>query len=517
MKRNININEKEKQQAAHSGRHRLLIGLLAMFALPSVSVYAESEIYKAEGPKGEGTVIGGLSATDAAEGFIHQAFFHDDPAAVGASANMGERLTGPERGLYMKLKETCSAMTQRTEAGDELTASTIVRISVDELAEFFPQTEYTAEELGVETIIVDDEISQEAANAFYEKFEIDAAAAVDALLADSPYDYYWFDKTKGYYYSYPAIGTYGKSIFFDPKGYYEIGLYVAEEYAAGRTAETTDFDRSFTNAVCDAADTAAAIVKTHKNDSDIAKLYAYKDEICDRVSYNHAAADNDDTPYGNPWQAVWVFDGDPDTNVVCEGYSKAFQYLCDLSAFHTPIYTICVSGTMNGGAHMWNIVAMDDGKRFMADVTNCDEGSIGEPYDLFMAGYTAYRPENPLPEYDFLVKGETITYIYDDRTVKLFRSSELNMTNQLFDPKEYPEANEEGEPDTLYLPKGLKVIEEEAFAGIASEMVVVPDGCTAIRSRAFYACPNLTRVILPDSCQDIAADAFEGCGEIQFD
>ncbi len=48
---------------------------------------------------------------------------------------------------------------------------------------------------------------------------------------------------------------------------------------------------------------------------------------------------------------------------LCEGYSKAFAYLCQLSG----IECFCVSGT-SSGAHMWNIVKID-GKWCQMDVT----------------------------------------------------------------------------------------------------------------------------------------------------
>ena len=38
---------------------------------------------------------------------------------------------------------------------------------------------------------------------------------------------------------------------------------------------------------------------------------------------------NNGLPYGDPWQLIYVFDDDPDTNVVCEGYAKAFKYEAD--------------------------------------------------------------------------------------------------------------------------------------------------------------------------------------------
>ena len=69
--------------------------------------------------------------------------------------------------------------------------------------------------------------------------------------------------------------------------------------------------------------------------------------------------------------------------MVCEGYSKAFQYLCDLS----DITCYTVTGIMNGGTgegpHMWNIVA-NNGKYYMADITNSDEGTVGEDGGLFL-------------------------------------------------------------------------------------------------------------------------------------
>ena len=521
MKRSFNIFGKVKQQTVYSGRRRLfigLLGLLAMSALPSVYAYAGTETYDVKCPVREGTVTGGISNTEAAEGFIHQAFFHDEPAAAGASANLGGRLTEAEQVLYKTMKESYSAMTTRSTSGGGTSFSTILKIPAADLMDYFSETRFTAEELGVDSVIEvidgDNYISREAMDAFYTKIQFNPEKVINALAADSPYDFYWFDKTAGYYYYFTGLGCDGESLWIDSAGndYFVVELFVAQEYAVSRTRGTTDFDLSFTNAVCNAADTAAGIIETYKNKSDIDKLYAYKNEICDRVDYNNDAADYP-IPYGNPWQVIWVFDGDPDTKVVCEGYSKAFQYLCDLSTFHTPIYTICVSGTMDGGAHMWNIVAMD---RYMADVTNCDDGTIGAPDDLFMATYTTYKPGTSLSEYIFKIKGRSISYIYDDKTVSLFRSNELEMTDLLFDPEDYPEANIEGDHDILHLPRGLKVIEEEAFAGIISEMVIVPEGCISIRSRAFYGCPNLKRVILPESCTDIAPDAFEGCGEVQI-
>ncbi|MDO5143451.1 MAG: leucine-rich repeat protein [bacterium] len=69
---------------------------------------------------------------------------------------------------------------------------------------------------------------------------------------------------------------------------------------------------------------------------------------------------------------------------------------------------------------------------------------------------------------------------------------------------------------TLVLPSMLQIIEEEAFCGnLSIGKVVVPDGTTEIRSRAF-ADSSLVAIELPDSLTRIADDAFEGCDQFQL-
>lgn len=65
---------------------------------------------------------------------------------------------------------------------------------------------------------------------------------------------------------------------------------------------------------------------------------------------------------------IYVFDGDEATNVVCEGYAKAFQYLCDLDG----ITYYSVSGTMNGGTGTLTVSAAGgdyNGTPYTATVT----------------------------------------------------------------------------------------------------------------------------------------------------
>ena len=67
---------------------------------------------------------------------------------------------------------------------------------------------------------------------------------------------------------------------------------------------------------------------------------------------------------------------------------------------------------------------------------------------------------------------------------------------------------------TLNLPSGLKVIGEEAFAGVAAERIVVPAGVTTIASGAFADCPNLIELVLPSGITAFAADALGTSGPV---
>ena len=65
---------------------------------------------------------------------------------------------------------------------------------------------------------------------------------------------------------------------------------------------------------------------------------------------------------------------------------------------------------------------------------------------------------------------------------------------------------------TLVLPSDVRYIQQSAFEGTHMSSVIVPNGCTAIGSRAFANCANLTSITLPDTITQIADDAFTGCG-----
>lgn len=273
---------------------------------------------------------------------------------------------------------------------------------------------WTKQELGVTgDWSVDQSFTEEAKNAIQTKiFTQDTSKIIDVLLADCPYELYWFDKTKGYSSTaYPSASVSGETLTF--KGGLEFSFAVAQDYQDNK--DQYSVSSSKIAAVTAAIATADKIVADNKGKSDYEKLEAYKDEICKLTDYNDAAADKANaTPYGDPWQLIYVFDGNSDTTVVCEGYSKAFQYLCDQSQFtNASCYT--VTGTMSGGTgegrHMWNIVKLD-GNNYLVDVTNSDAGTVGADGGLFLAGGSGSVQDG------YTV--HTVSYIYDPDVIDLY-------------------------------------------------------------------------------------------------
>ena len=253
-----------------------------------------------------------------------------------------------------------------------------------------------------------------------------------ALLADLPYALYWHDKTMGIVYSYiPDNGL--KDVTFKFK--------VAAEFRGG-SLYTTNIPN-----VPAAVAAAKQVVSANRGRSDYDKLQAYRQYICDQVSYNSGI--NAGTAYGNPWQLLWVFDGDASTNVVCEGYAKAFKYLCDLTeesnGWIGSVETLDVTGTMDGGRHMWNVVRIN-GTNYLADVTNCDQGMVGYPTELFLCGIQTKGSS-------MYHQGTETTYIYDTDTRNSFKAADLAVSAAGFDP------------GAATVPANVKLVSAKAVSG----------------------------------------------------
>jgi len=228
---------------------------------------------------------------------------------------------------------------------------------------------FTFDELGV-TGFSDSNLREKVK----EHMPVDQDALVDALLFSHPYELYWYDKSAGCSMAYGILGETSSAGDFIKVTNFHFKYSVASEYQDG---DRFKVNSTFGTALTAAATSVRNIIRDSAGYDDYNKLLYYNDMICLMTDYNRDAVNNG-AAYGNPWQLVWVFDGNDSTKVVCEGYSKAFQYLCDNTAFDSDsIYAICVYGSIPEGGHMWNIVHMEDGKNYLVDVTNSDPGGNG--------------------------------------------------------------------------------------------------------------------------------------------
>ena len=309
------------------------------------------------------------------------------------------------------------------------------------------QMTFTKEELGIggDMLVLGDDgqyhFSEETGAAIEKAVNevMDMDMLLDQLLAHHPYELYWFDKSFGegairFKYSY---GTDGQQTVM--VGDFVIMMAVSQDYAVTDAATQQYYlyspDKAKTGAATAAAATAAQVVAENQGKGTYGKLVAYAEYIKNAVSYNYAAADkNNGYPYGDPWQLIYVFDDDPDTNVVCEGYSKAFKYLCDLTWTGSDPEVACYlpTGTMDGGTgaglHMWNIVSIG-GVNYLTDITNCDSGTTGAPDQLFLCGAEGSVDAS----YAAATTNGTVTYVYDKETLALY-DKELVLSATKYSP-----------------------------------------------------------------------------------
>ena len=328
-----------------------------------------------------------------------------------------DNLVGNDLALYNALIPRIQAVAAGT------TTNTEFEILISDLGSI--KTSWTASELGVSEFTGSNVLGYADAN-----FTINYSKIINALLEDYPYDLYWYDKTKG-------TKLLGYSVSYNSSVFYIVGsiwfkMCVSANYSKTGAAETFDTNATLPARVETAKTTALNVVTAHAEETLLQKLTSYRDYICNNVNYNHDAVGETPPPYGDPWQLVWVFDGVDDTKVVCEGYAKAFKYLCDLSNF-TDAECLLATGNMAGGTgsggHMWNVMRMDDGRNYLIDVTNCDAGTVGYPDKLFMA----YNPSGSYAtSYTFTTTTPNITYTYYDNTKSLLGEQALTISTSAY-------------------------------------------------------------------------------------
>ena len=238
----------------------------------------------------------------------------------------------------------------------------------------------------------------------YSPVDADMTLVQEALLFDYPFEMYW------YYGCYSGRGSNFYRVIMVPNPYYQ---------ADGFDHNSSPYiDTDKTKKASAAAENIYTIKTRYEASSDYDKLSAYVDEICALVEYDTEAAKNSETLYptdNRPWTLINVFDNDPATNVVCEGYSEAFQYLCDESTFRGDVVCFSVTGDIPGGGHKWNIVRIE-GISYLMDVTNYDYNHITDRSFLFLSGGTGSVAAG------YTVDG--ILYTYHDKTMNIYGSGE---------------------------------------------------------------------------------------------
>lgn len=368
------------------------------------------------------------------EGYLYQVNGLDVPEVVKAegSGNTASRpatyavaLNDATKSIYGKLVPEIKAI-----ANGERTSS-IVKVEGLNIT-------YYKSDLGLDTLVTGNSFTAEAQAKVKQLFTADVSADVllTSLITHLPYELYWFDKTNGIQIFYEMTGT-DEYVTISSV---EIMFHVSQDYAVteGDSYYPTMPDTTKTGAAKTAAATAAQVVAENQGKGIYSKLVAYREYITKAVDYNFDVANTANYPYGDPWQLIYVFDGDPDTNVVCEGYSKAFKYLCDLTWTGSDPEVKCylAVGKMDSEDHMWNIVSIG-GANYLTDITNCDsyadgKFAIGYPDQLFLcgaeggvdAGYTVDIPGQ-----------RKVLYTYDDKeTKRIYNDQELVLSDTRYSP-----------------------------------------------------------------------------------
>ena len=308
--------------------------------------------YAAETGDPEGAVSGSLAGEDfepvSAEDFLRSVFYPQNtivPRGVSLS-----RLTSTQQKLY----QIISAEVSKIYSGERESASIII-----------PEgAVYTMADFGITDL---NDLSDNDKRRIRSIVGSDLRMVIQVLYLNQRMELFWFPN---------AWRCWAPYVYPD----FKVGLLVNPDFRKDPNDENS-FDTSFVASAREAAAFAQGIVNRYQSSTDYDKLAGYKDEICALVEYDKEAAQNYHQIYEvehrtNPWNLLWVFDNDPTTNVVCEAYAEAFQYLCDLSRFDANISSI----TVDNESHRWNLVHMDDGLNYLVDVTMCD--STGWNYFL---------------------------------------------------------------------------------------------------------------------------------------
>ena len=115
--------------------------------------------------------------------------------------------------------------------------------------------------------------------------------------------------------------------------------------------------------------------------TDYSKAQYLYEKLCENVEY---ALDE----YGNPEQDPFAhsiegaFDGDSDTQIVCEGYAKVYELLLNIMGIDSISVTGLGDPNNPDSGHMWNMVEMDN-NWYWVDATWDDTDQFANEYGLY--------------------------------------------------------------------------------------------------------------------------------------
>mgnify|MGYP002622270124 CR=1 FL=1 len=162
---------------------------------------------------------------------------------------------------------------------------------------------FTREELDVSSITSGTQITKEASDAISEIYGVNMDGVINALLADYPYDMYWYDKTTtGGYGIETLISSHScsaESITLDGSSKQTIQLHVAAEYSADGTTGGITTGSDTIQAVNNTVPNAQAVVTAAAAagcDTDYKKVKYYADWIVDVEDEEKDDKDKTDDP-----------------------------------------------------------------------------------------------------------------------------------------------------------------------------------------------------------------------------
>lgn len=207
----------------------------------------------------------------------------------------------------------------------------------------------------------------------------DVQAALEANLMDHTELLNWFGKGPGNNISYVSGGG-NVYTYFPVIEDYRVPDSEKKDTYNGLSGSYSywEIDSNKNNDRTTALAKAAEIV-ANASGSDFQKVRYFNKAICNLTTYDFPALE--DGIYDDTYQMINAFNGKP---VVCEGYAKAFKYLCDESDIGCLIVEGHIDSGTGAGNHMWNYVELD-GKWYLVDVTNNDgsnESMVNTPGDF---------------------------------------------------------------------------------------------------------------------------------------